>query len=131
MLCEYSRADAVSLRGFHARRVLRILPAYVAFLMFVAALAAAGLTRIGVTQWLECLTYTVNFLRAAWMPLVIGHIWILSVEEHFYLIWPATDWFIERPFLKIKWRLSARTAGPASDDRQAPFPTVRLDVPVS
>ena len=90
MLREFTRTGRISLRGFYTRRALRIFPAYLAFLLFVALLDFAGIVRIGATPWLACLTYTVNYLRPYETPWVIGHIWSLSVEEHFYLLWPLT-----------------------------------------
>ena len=47
---------------------------------------AAGLARLTGRDWAAAATYTVNFLRhPAWE---IGHAWSLSIEEHFYLVWP-------------------------------------------
>jgi peptidoglycan/LPS O-acetylase OafA/YrhL len=87
------------LKGFYARRVLRIFPLYYGFLaaLFIALPALQGI--IGASNaealrsgqvWLW--TYSVNVLAAisgSWQstPLV-GHFWSLSVEEHFYLAWP-------------------------------------------
>lgn len=85
LLREQARGG-ISLRGFYFRRVLRIVPAYVAFLLGVALLQATGHAHLGRQDWLAAVTYTVNFLpQRAWE---IGHVWSLSIEEHFYLVWP-------------------------------------------
>jgi peptidoglycan/LPS O-acetylase OafA/YrhL len=87
LLREQDRTGRVSLRGFYTRRALRILPAYLALLGFVAALAWAGSVAIRPIDWAAALTYTTNFLpERSWD---LGHTWSLSVEEHFYLLWPA------------------------------------------
>lgn len=87
LLCrEVERTHHVSLRAFYARRALRILPAYVSFLVFVGALSMSGRADIARRDWLAAATYTVNFrAHPAWE---LGHIWSLSIEEHFYLLWP-------------------------------------------
>ncbi len=91
LLRESDRDGSISLRRFFARRALRILPAFVAYLLFVAALDLAGIVRTTRVDWLAASTYTINW---TWLfrhhpPWVFGHLWSLSVEEHFYLIWPA------------------------------------------
>jgi peptidoglycan/LPS O-acetylase OafA/YrhL len=83
---EWNRTGTVSLRGFYRRRALRILPAYVTFLVVVYLLTRVHLVDLARTDWIGVLTYTVNFIREpAW---AIGHVWSLSVEEQFYLVWP-------------------------------------------
>jgi peptidoglycan/LPS O-acetylase OafA/YrhL len=87
LLCrEQARTDRISLRAFYLRRVLRIVPAYVFFLLFVAVLAASARADVSRPDWVAAGTYTMNFRpRPAWE---VGHIWSLSIEEHFYLLWP-------------------------------------------
>lgn len=87
LLCrERERSQRISLRAFYLRRVLRIVPAYLVFLLFVGGLAVAGRAEISRGDWLAAGTYTMNFrAHPAWE---VGHIWSLSIEEHFYLLWP-------------------------------------------
>lgn len=87
LLCrERARTERISLRAFYLRRVLRILPAYVCFLAFVAILAASARADVATRDWVAAGTYTMNFRPdPAWE---LGHIWSLSIEEHFYVLWP-------------------------------------------
>lgn len=87
LLCrERARTQRISLRAFYLRRVLRIVPAYVCFVLFVATLAAFARANIATWDWIAAGTYTMNFrAQPAWE---LGHIWSLSIEEHFYLLWP-------------------------------------------
>jgi peptidoglycan/LPS O-acetylase OafA/YrhL len=87
LLREHDRTGRVSLRGFYTRRALRILPAYLALLAFVAVLAWTGAISPRPIDWVAALTYTTNFVQDRCWDL--GHAWSLSVEEHFYLAWPA------------------------------------------
>jgi peptidoglycan/LPS O-acetylase OafA/YrhL len=87
MLREIQRTGRLSLRQFYLRRVLRIVPAYLAYLAVLAVLGMCGQTNLGGRHWLALGTYTVNFLPSS-LPEPIAHIWSLSVEEHFYLLWP-------------------------------------------
>jgi peptidoglycan/LPS O-acetylase OafA/YrhL len=87
MVREIGSTGRLSLRQFYLRRALRILPAYIAYLLVLAALQAWGQNELGVRDWLALGTYTVNFLPPP-IPWKIAHVWSLSVEEHFYLLWP-------------------------------------------
>jgi peptidoglycan/LPS O-acetylase OafA/YrhL len=89
LLREHDRTGKISLKYFYARRSLRILPAMFAFLMFIAGLQIAGIVRLNAVDWASALTYTVNFhgpFDQSTRP--IEHLWSLSLEEHFYLVWP-------------------------------------------
>jgi len=86
LLNERSKCGSISLRLFYIRRSLRILPASFLFIGCVAILNILGFVSVPNKDWLHVLTYTVNFSHSTW---VVGHLWSLSVEEQFYLLWPA------------------------------------------
>jgi peptidoglycan/LPS O-acetylase OafA/YrhL len=68
------------------RRALRILPVYYVFLLVALALSTFGGFHQTISQWVANLTFTTNFFGRTWTT---GHLWSLSVEEQFYLLWPA------------------------------------------
>ena len=83
---ELERDGHVQLKRFYLRRMLRIMPAYFCLLAVVAVCQAVGYFHLKPRDWIGALTYTTNFLfHPSWE---LGHTWSLSVEEHFYLLWP-------------------------------------------
>jgi len=83
---ERACTGAVSLKRFYVRRALRIFPAFYTFLVVMMLASAAGLLTLGAADLGFSLTYTVSYYAGrSW---TIGHLWSLSVEEQFYLIWP-------------------------------------------
>lgn len=73
-----------SLKVFYARRALRIFPAY--YLMLLVAVVAIPQVR-SAAAWHAA--YLSNFYFAARGEWDAGaHLWSLSVEEQFYLVWP-------------------------------------------
>lgn len=110
---ELESTGAVSLRGFYARRIRRLLPA--ASLTIVATLATSLLV-LSPLQLLDvsstasaAAVYISNVVFAlgatdyfgpdvATNPLL--HMWSLSVEEQFYLVWPVV--------LLFAWRWKGR-----------------------
>lgn len=86
LLSEHARKGYVSLKLFYARRALRLFPASYAFVACVWLLWLAGIVHLQSRDLWHAVTYTVNYLpQAGWE---IGHLWSLSVEEQFYLLWP-------------------------------------------
>ncbi len=85
LLQERARFGDISLGLFYLRRALRILPAFLVFASVVFVLSLLGYVDIPARLWIFIVTYTVNFTVSVWN---IGHLWSLSVEEHFYLLWP-------------------------------------------
>ncbi len=87
MLVENDRQGRISLNNFYIRRVLRIFPVFYTFLLAVAALQCFTPWSQNWLEWLGCLTFTQNFINSQDPT---GHLWSLSVEEQFYLLWPIT-----------------------------------------
>ena len=91
LLEELSRTDRLDLRDFYFRRLVRLAPALMVLLL-VLACVAASIGR-GFGDILYALVYLMNWARAfSWSADqggFLGHTWSLSVEEQFYLIWPA------------------------------------------
>jgi peptidoglycan/LPS O-acetylase OafA/YrhL len=90
LLREEKRLGFVGLKGFYIRRLFRILPPYLLFVAVLAFLGGAGLIRIGFWEGVASLAFFRNYLPESsggcWYT---GHFWSLSVEEHFYLLWPG------------------------------------------
>jgi peptidoglycan/LPS O-acetylase OafA/YrhL len=86
LIREKSRSGIISLKNFYLRRTCRIIPAYVLFLATLFLLQMYGSLNISGRAWTSALTYTSSiFSPVNWY---VGHTWSLSVEEHFYLVWP-------------------------------------------
>jgi peptidoglycan/LPS O-acetylase OafA/YrhL len=84
---EAAKTGRISLKGFYLRRTFRIFPAFYCYLAILAIIGALGVIPLGVADVLHAATYTVNYVHGrSWY---IGHLWSLSVEEQFYLLWPA------------------------------------------
>ena len=87
LLEEQSSTGSIRLGRFYFRRTLRIFVPYYAFLIALLTCDRAGVIVVGFHDLAAAATYTTNYnLHAAW-PL--AHTWSLSVEEQFYLLWPA------------------------------------------
>ena len=85
---EVDKTGRIDLKGFYFRRIFRIFPAFYFYLSVVAVLGALSIVALPWIDWLWSATYLVNFIpKKAW---IVGHIWSLSVEEQFYMLWPAT-----------------------------------------
>ncbi|MEO0451501.1 MAG: acyltransferase, partial [Pseudomonadota bacterium] len=91
MLKEREKSDTVSLGNFYTRRAIRILPAYFVFLLVVLVLTFITQFHLAPSQWIRVLTFTSNY---GWdgpgggIPWPVAHLWSLSIEEQFYLLWP-------------------------------------------
>jgi peptidoglycan/LPS O-acetylase OafA/YrhL len=96
LLSEAGRTGTVRLRWFYARRVLRLLPALLVLLVaaaLYALLAPHPVGTIGLTSGIVgSALYVSDFQAATGHVPVLGlveHTWSLSIEEHFYLVWPV------------------------------------------
>jgi peptidoglycan/LPS O-acetylase OafA/YrhL len=87
LLKEYSKSGSFNLPSFYLRRAFRILPVY---LLFLAVYSLLGMWASGL-EVTSCLLFFRNYApqTAAMTSDGTIHLWSLSVEEHFYLIWPG------------------------------------------
>jgi peptidoglycan/LPS O-acetylase OafA/YrhL len=94
LLREWQRNRQIVLRHFYARRALRLLPV-VAVVTLAAAIVhlATSPSFSGWTQWrivLSTIFYCQNWVSrfSGDAGGMLAHVWSLSIEEQFYLIWP-------------------------------------------
>jgi peptidoglycan/LPS O-acetylase OafA/YrhL len=90
---EREKTGTIDLVAFFTRRTLRIFPAAFFYITVVAILFHPGFL------W-YAYTYTMCYLQQG-RPWVLGHLWSLSVEEQFYLLWPTALFFAYRHHTKI------------------------------
>lgn len=93
LLGEWRLTGTIDLRKFYLRRCLRILPVYLAFLLVLAAMQCLWGAKQGGASWMGCLTFTRNTFGTDGLS---AHLWSLSVEEQFYLLWPGALWLLHR-----------------------------------
>ena len=84
---ERRTTGTMDVRAFYLRRALRILPAYWVYIAVIAILARMHLVLASPSSFARSLSFTTNYLNPhSW---VLNHSWSLSIEEQFYLLWPA------------------------------------------
>jgi peptidoglycan/LPS O-acetylase OafA/YrhL len=90
LLRERRRNGMVSLRNFYMRRVLRLYPALIVLVLVVTPIAFYDHIGRPPLDSLAAITYLSNIWSnySANVSLTL-HTWSLSVEEQFYVVWPA------------------------------------------
>ncbi len=88
----------IDVRVFYVRRALKIIPSYVFLLLVTMAIFYKSALWQHVAGYLLFLQ---NYLRI--VP-VWGHLWLISVEEHFYCLFPLLLWGIFRIWPLAKQR---------------------------
>ena len=109
LLEEHDQTGSIDLARFYLRRCVRIMPAYYVALVGVTLIAALGAIRLDNPQLMSCLLFYRNY-----MPLGMdeasgyytAHFWSLSVEAHFYLMWPLIVAFLPRRAGRIAFMLA-------------------------
>lgn len=92
LLKEESKVGGIDLPAFYRRRSFRILPAALTYTVFVVSFWAVTAHHIPMRYIVAAFTYTLCYFQS--LPWAVGHLWSLSVEEQFYLLWPlAIVWF--------------------------------------
>ncbi|MFL5448353.1 MAG: acyltransferase family protein [Gemmatimonadales bacterium] len=96
-------------RNFYIRRVLRIFPLYYGFLaLFCLILPRLGPDDNAIVELHRACPWYWSYLANFYMaqhgpgPLNTAHLWSLSVEEQFYLVWPSIVFlFARRNLLRL------------------------------
>jgi len=95
LLKEREITGKIDIKNFYIRRALRILPVALLYILIIFIWRTIENIDLKNSDLIHALTFTVNFapFRGSWY---VGHFWTLSVEEQFYLVWPATLIFFSR-----------------------------------
>jgi peptidoglycan/LPS O-acetylase OafA/YrhL len=119
LLAEYSERRDVSLRSFWARRARRLLPALAVLLAITIGLAALfARDALDQLRWdlPAAAAYVLNwrlvfqhqsYVSSFGRPPLLQHLWSLSVEEQFYLLWPPLLLILRRRIRRSRLALFA------------------------
>lgn len=88
LIKEKEATGSIDLVSFIKRRALRIFPLYYLALFLLMYMDYTGNSRINNCAYPYVFAYLANFIPRSCDHQTISHFWSLSVEEHFYLIWP-------------------------------------------
>ncbi|WP_165978829.1 acyltransferase family protein [Antarcticimicrobium luteum] len=109
LLCrETDRYGRISFRAFYARRVLRLMPPLLCALGLSYLLLATGIA-IGGFDWTTLISQIFFFFNYLYIygqsetVLGLGVLWSLSVEEHFYILWPLVFLVFAGPVRRLRW----------------------------
>ncbi len=122
MLEEWGKTGTLNIKAFYGRRTLRIMPAPLVMAAVLFALSWWIYPEVLERRYLWFELFMVVFYLTNLRPLLFGtkglfggelipgntmtaHTWTLSIEEHFYLVWP---WLVR--WLRLPERASASVA---------------------
>jgi len=103
LLGEKNRSFKEYVGRFYWRRLLRTFPAYFSFLLISCLVYALTRQPKGLPSTLSPLAgYWYNFYRLFGRPSPAGfqHLWSMSVEEQFYLVWPFVVFWLSKTSLR-------------------------------
>jgi peptidoglycan/LPS O-acetylase OafA/YrhL len=95
LIREKDKTGTINIPKFYLRRALRIWPLYF-FLILCTPLLLKWLQLVPYNGYLWQVTFMSNFrvISVNDFEFPFAHFWSISVEEHFYLIWPLILFFV-------------------------------------
>lgn len=130
LLSEYIESGSINIPTFYARRFLRLAPALMAMICVVTSIYWTITSHFPSGEFAAAVLYYTNYYKISHpvMDLPLSILWSISVEEHYYLIFPflfticLRRFGIERLFVIVAsiaatvliWRVSIVVAGWAS-----------------
>jgi len=107
LFAEYRRSGAIRFQRFAVRRALKIYPAFYALVLLTVF---SHLLTENPASVFRAFLHDVFFMQS-YTPGTYGHFWSLSVEEHFYILFPLALYLMLRrsgpkkadPFQFLPW----------------------------
>ena len=93
LLNEYNKNGSIEIKKFFIKRILRIFPVFYLYVLVIYILKSLGLLVIQTSIFAIAIFYLFNYrplfpieyTNDEWY---LMHLWSLSMEEQFYIIWP-------------------------------------------
>lgn len=104
LILEERKTTYIDLKKFYIRRTLRIFPAFYFLLLVYFIMQLMGYIQIPNMAYFSAITYT-KYIFKDGKEWYTGHAWSLSIEEHFYLIWPVLFKVFKKYRKAIPWGL--------------------------
>jgi peptidoglycan/LPS O-acetylase OafA/YrhL len=107
LLKEWHATGTIAIKRFYLRRAFRIFPPFYLYLGIIFVLALVGIFRTPLRAFFFAAAYTSDYyLGPGAGSGGLQHLWSLSVEEQFYLLWPAALLMLgKRRAIFLAWSL--------------------------
>jgi peptidoglycan/LPS O-acetylase OafA/YrhL len=90
LMKECNATGDIRLKRFYLRRAFRIFPPFYVYLGIIFLLTLVGVFHAALQTFLAAALYSTNYYVGRDAGFIgVQHIWSLSIEEQFYLLWPA------------------------------------------
>jgi peptidoglycan/LPS O-acetylase OafA/YrhL len=107
LLKELNATGTIALKRFYLRRAFRIFPPFYFYLGIIFLLVLVGVFHTPLRAFFFAAIYTSDYYLGSGSGFGgLQHLWSLSVEEQFYLLWPAALLFLgKRRAISLAWFL--------------------------